>query len=230
MEPKYRSRILIVNDCAALAEALADCLANCGWVDGVHISRDADDCVQQAQHWFPNVALVSVRTPFAAHVITKLRTSAPHVRLMAMSVAEDENEVVTCAELGVSAILLLDASLVDLKAMLAAVAAGTSLASPYVTSVLFHRIHGLASARDLIPFQSITPERLTPREREVLSLIELGRTNRQIATELCIEVRTVKNHVHNVLEKLRVHGRTEAAALVRATRIPLQSLLQGPGD
>jgi DNA-binding CsgD family transcriptional regulator len=61
---------------------------------------------------------------------------------------------------------------------------------------------------------------LTPREREVLALIELGWSNKQIARQLCIEIRTVKNHVHNLLEKLRVSRRGEAAVWRRRINPP----------
>ena len=70
---------------------------------------------------------------------------------------------------------------------------------------------------------------LTRREREVLTLIELGWSNKQIAQNLCIEVRTVKNHVHNLLEKLRVTRRGEAAARVRSAHATdRQSQLSAP--
>jgi two-component system nitrate/nitrite response regulator NarL len=62
--------------------------------------------------------------------------------------------------------------------------------------------------------------RLTVREREILGLIDDGMSNKEIARKLCIEVRTVKNHVHNLLEKLSVHRRGEAAALLRGRGEP----------
>ena len=57
---------------------------------------------------------------------------------------------------------------------------------------------------------------LTAREREIIQLIDQGLSNKEIANQLCLEISTVKNHVHNVLDKLHVHRRSQAAALVRA--------------
>jgi DNA-binding NarL/FixJ family response regulator len=59
---------------------------------------------------------------------------------------------------------------------------------------------------------------LTARERHILELIDQGFSNKEIATQLCIEVSTVKNHVHNILEKLHVNRRSQAAALMRASQ------------
>jgi DNA-binding NarL/FixJ family response regulator len=79
-----------------------------------------------------------------------------------------------------------------------------------VAAVLLRRVATLAAEREGDPAAS-----LTIREREILDLIDEGLSNKQIAQRLCIEVPTVKNHVHNLLEKLGVQSRHEAAALVR---------------
>jgi DNA-binding NarL/FixJ family response regulator len=77
-----------------------------------------------------------------------------------------------------------------------------------MTAGLFRRVGTLARERGLDPI-----EKLTARELDVLGLIEEGRSNKEIAAELLIELPTVKNHVHRILEKLHVHSRSEAAAL-----------------
>ena len=84
--------------------------------------------------------------------------------------------------------------------------------SPGVAGALLRRVAALAAERR----GECGLERLTAREVEVLRLIERGLANREIAAQLCIELRTVKNHVHRILEKLGVDRRGQAAALMRA--------------
>jgi DNA-binding NarL/FixJ family response regulator len=124
-------------------------------------------------------------------------------------VPETEHDVIPCAEAGVAACLPRETTLADLSATIERVAAGESNASPRVAAMLLRRIATLAERN--------SPEaNLTAREEEILVLIDDGLSNKQIARRLSIELPTVKNHVHNILEKLHVHRRYEAAARMRA--------------
>jgi DNA-binding NarL/FixJ family response regulator len=104
----------------------------------------------------------------------------------------------------------------DLRATLAGVMRGETICPPSVVAALVRHIADRAGeGRD-----PVEDGHLTSREREVLVLIEQGLTNKEIARRLGIEERTVKNHVHHVLDKLRVRHRGEAAARLRAARVP----------
>jgi DNA-binding NarL/FixJ family response regulator len=94
------------------------------------------------------------------------------------------------------------------------VAAGESLCSPRVSAILLRRLSALASERQLAKEELV----LTAREAQILKMLELGLSNRDIAEKLCIAVHTVKNHVHSVLTKLGVSTRAQAVALARAIR------------
>jgi DNA-binding NarL/FixJ family response regulator len=138
-----------------------------------------------------------------------------------IAVSQSEDEIVACAEAGAAGFLPRDGGLEELEATVAGAIRGETVCSPQVSAVLLRRLTTLASGR--APTEDTA--HLTPREREVLMLIERGMTNKQIATNLGIEVRTVKNHVHNLLEKLRVRRRGEAAARLRSARVPAFELL-----
>jgi DNA-binding NarL/FixJ family response regulator len=99
----------------------------------------------------------------------------------------------------------------DLAAVVESVSRGETLCSPGIAANLFDRVAALSRERQLEPVE----EKLTARELDVLRLIEEGRANKEIATALSIELPTVKNHVHRILEKLNVHRRSEAAARAR---------------
>jgi DNA-binding NarL/FixJ family response regulator len=108
-----------------------------------------------------------------------------------------------------------DGSLDDLVAIVQSVARGETLCSPRVAAILFKQVAVLASERQ----SRILSVHLTTREREIVDLIDRGLSNKQISHQLSVEVRTVKTHVHNILEKLQVHRRGEAAAWVREVRM-----------
>ena len=100
-------------------------------------------------------------------------------------------------------------------AVVESVSCGEALVTPALAAKLFRRVATMARVPRLEPID----ERLTARERDVLRLLEEGLSNKEIAQALSIELATVKNHVHRVLEKLDVHGRSAAAA--RARRLGL---------
>jgi DNA-binding NarL/FixJ family response regulator len=131
-------------------------------------------------------------------------------RLIALGVREVEEDVVDAAEAGVSGYVGRDASLHELVDAVECTARGESPCPPQITALLIGRI--AAAARGPAPDLAA---RLTPRETEIVELIDEGLSNKQIAGRLCIEPTTVKNHVHNILEKLDVTRRGEAAAALR---------------
>ncbi|WP_236950302.1 response regulator transcription factor [Mycobacterium sp. MS1601] len=139
----------------------------------------------------------------------------PELRVIAIGASEaDESDILACAEAGVAGYHMRSDSLGDLIVLIHDVAAGISSCPPVVSAMLLRRLSSLAA-------QSKTSERelvLTAREIQILRMIEMGRSNRDIADDLDIAVHTVKNHVHNLLTKLGVSTRAEAAALSRTIR------------
>ena len=125
--------------------------------------------------------------------------------------SDNPREIITCAESGVAGLHLRSESIEDLLSFCRQVLNGGTGCSPQVSAVLLRRLSELASQW---PHTS-EDELLTVREAEVLDLIKLGLPNREIANRLCVSTHTVKNHVHNVLNKLGVRSRAEAIALSR---------------
>ena len=147
------------------------------------------------------------------------------MRVVAFAVPETEDDIIACAEAGVAACVTREASIDELVATIERVGSGESLCSPQVAAVLLRRVATLAAARSDEPAAT-----LTSREREILDLIAEGLSNKQIGQVLCIQVPTVKNHVHNLLEKLEVHSRHEAAALLRTDQSPGPFSCRGCGE
>lgn len=205
-------RVLVVDDSQLYREALAVILRQEAWIWSVDTAADASTALRQVTQLAPTLVLLNMSTVESVPLLGAITSCMPEVRVVALGVSE--HEVAACAEAGVSGYLLRGESLADLVAAMQSAAKGEARCSPRVAATLLRRVATLAAEREPRPGLS----RLTAREREILALIDEGLSNKEIARRLSIEVRTVKNHVHNMLEKLQVHSRGEAAARVRRQR------------
>jgi two-component system nitrate/nitrite response regulator NarL len=198
--PRAPVRALLVVGAALHREAFATALARLG-VDVAGSVTEAD------------VALVDVTTPAGLRRLQDLGERAPDLPLVAFGVADSDAEVLECIEAGAVGYVLHDATLEELAETAERTLRDEPLVSPHVIATLMRRVAALsangsrASLRDL-----------TSREREVVALIEKGLSNKEIAEQLSIAVTTVKNHVHSILEKLKVQRRGEAASLMRSSQ------------
>ncbi|NUU18719.1 response regulator transcription factor [Cellulomonas humilata] len=212
--------LVLVDDVTLTREALADTLRRECW--GIDIGTAPGAAAVLDRTPPPGLVLVSLAARDGIQVIRALRAALPQAKVIAIAVSSSPEEAVTCARSGVSGIVLRSSTLSDLADTVAAVVRGETVCPPVIAGLLVRHLADEATRAHADPDDG----RLTSREREVLVLIEQGLTNKEIARSLGIELRTVKNHVHNVLEKLRVRHRGEAAARLRATRVPdLHSLL-----
>jgi two-component system nitrate/nitrite response regulator NarL len=202
-------RLLILAEVSLYREALARSLGRVDRFDVAAVAGDINEALVGLEAVRPDIILVDAGMPATANAVWVLATAAPEVKVVALGVPEVE--VMALAEAGVSGYVTLDGSMDDLAAVVESVARGETLCSPGIAGTLFQRVAALARERKLEPIE----EKLTARELDVLRLIEEGLANKEIATALSIELPTVKNHVHRILEKLNVHRRTEAAARAR---------------
>jgi DNA-binding NarL/FixJ family response regulator len=163
----------------------------------------------------PDVALVDLAGPGGPAAVGAMRDGVPDLKVIALGIRELESDVLPWAEAGVDGFVSPRASLDDLKATVDSVARGETLCSPRVAAALLRRVGTLAREQRSAPTCTLS---LTARESEIAGLIDQGLSNKEIAQRLCIELPTVKNHVHNLLEKLGVRRRGEAAAAWRGQR------------
>jgi two-component system nitrate/nitrite response regulator NarL len=207
-------RLLILAEVSLYREMLARSLGRDDRFDVAAVAAGINEALAGLEAVRPDIIVVDAGMPASANAVLVLATAAPEVKVVALGVPEVE--VMALAEAGVSGYVSLDGSMEDLAAVVESVARGETLCSPGIAGTLFQRVATLARERELEPVE----EKLTAREIDVLRLIEEGRANKEIATALSIELPTVKNHVHNILEKLNVHRRTEAAARARRDGLP----------
>jgi DNA-binding NarL/FixJ family response regulator len=132
-------------------------------------------------------------------------------KVVAFGIAEPDAEVVTLAAAGITGYVRDDAAADDVADVLKGVMRGELLCSPRAAATLCHQVALLSRAART----DGSAASLSKREMQIASLIDRGLSNKEIARRLGIQAATVKNHVHNILEKLQVHRRGEAAACLR---------------
>jgi len=204
-------RVAIVADTRLYREGLAQVLGRDARVTVVATAARREEALASLPAVQPDVVLVDMAIPDSCGVVRAILARVSLARVVALGVVEDDDDVLGCAEAGVAGYVQREASIEDLVTVIESVARGEAICSPRVAASLLRRVAALAAGNG----SGAPPARLTSREREIVRLIDDGLSNKEIARDLGIEVATVKNHVHNILEKLQVHRRGEAAARVR---------------
>ena len=208
-------RVLIVGRGRLHREVLAEVLGHRPRVDIVGTVALDDDRLPIVLALKPDVVLVDGSTPDAAPIVSLIVDTAPEVRIIAYGIPETPSDILLFAEAGIHGYLADTGTVDELLITIEQVQRGELSCPPKVAGLLLQRVSQLASQAGSL---ATDPSRLTRRESEVMELVDQGLTNKDIARRLGIEVSTAKNHVHNILEKLQVTHRGEAAARIRARR------------
>ena len=199
---------LIVAATRLYRDGLAEALRRHETLRVVGTAAEFDEALVKAQSFAPHVILVDMPMPNGSRTIQALARELPEAKILAL--VSGDAELVASVEAGADGCVTRESSLEQVASAVERVAHGEAICDPEMTAALFKRLRSLAAGR---PDDLGVP--LTPREQEIVALIDEGFSNKQIAQRLCIEPATVKNHVHNILEKLHVARRGEAAAVVR---------------
>jgi DNA-binding NarL/FixJ family response regulator len=202
--------LIIVTDHRLFGECLASVLTRCEPFTVLAVVQTAEEALQQIQEHRSDIILVDVHLPqtMVLALTQQLTRNFPHVRVLLLGVTEAETEIQAYVEAGASGYVLKNTPFHELQSVIELVARGETVCSPHIARALFARLSELAqtSARSV----THEPVILSDRELEILQLIAEGWSNRQIADHLYLSPHTVKNHVHNILKKLRVQRRLEA--------------------
>jgi two-component system nitrate/nitrite response regulator NarL len=209
--PASRARIFILNDVRLYREGLAWSLSQRPEIEMVGAAAPSAGALAQAVSSAPAVVLLDFAMAQALNLPKELNRLIPGVKVIAFVASELDDELIACAEAGIVGFVTRDASVDDLVDTIRNALRGEVMCSARVTGLLFQRVAALSEAT-----QAPSNVRLlTRRECEIAKLVNEGMSNKEIARSLRIASATVKNHVHNILEKLQVSRRAAAAAVLR---------------
>jgi len=171
---------------------------------------DGLEAVDRIAELVPDLVLIDVRMPGLSGIeaTRRARSLVPNVKFAILTVSEDDEDLFAAVRAGATGYLLKEVSIEELPAAVRSVARGQSLLSPSMATRLLAEFNALSRR---VEEQRGTAPRLSDRELEVLRLVARGLSNKDIAAELVIAENTVKNHVRNILEKLQLRSRMEAA-------------------
>jgi two-component system, NarL family, nitrate/nitrite response regulator NarL len=209
-------RVAILSVVRLYAEGLAEYLGSRGDISVTGIARNFAEIKKLLEAAPVDLILCDTSARENAAEVRQLSSAFNDVRIVAIALTETEKEIIAWAEAGISAYVPRSASLAQLYTAILAAMRGEVRCSPKISGWLLRELRHRSNISE-------PGERLTSREIQILRLISQGLSNKAIARELGISVATVKNHVHSVLEKLRVQSRSQAAARITSRDFHLEA-------
>ena len=209
--------LLIVDDHEVVRQGLVAMLDRRPEFQVVAEAGTVADAVAAARRFRPDLVVMDVRLPDGSGVeaCREIRAEMPETRVVILTSYPDEDAVLSAIIAGASGYLLKQIRARDLVAALEAVGRGESLLDPAVTGRVLERVRRIATAD-----QPDELAQLTSQERKILLLVAEGKTNKEIAAEVFLSDKTVKNYVSSILAKLNLERRAQAAAYVARIKHP----------
>jgi DNA-binding NarL/FixJ family response regulator len=203
------TRVLLVDDHDLFRAGLRTLLEEQG-VEIVGEAQTGTEALRLLRETAPEVVVMDLNMPGISGVeaTRQMTMIAPLTRVLVLTISDQDGDVMDAILAGACGYLLKDASITELMAGIRAASSGESLVSPVIASKVLQRLR--ASSASPHEAETIRSE-LSDREIQVLKLIANGQDNGQIAAELHISPKTVKNHISNILMKLQIENRIQAA-------------------
>jgi two-component system nitrate/nitrite response regulator NarL len=217
-------RVLIVDAVRLMCDAIASVLDDQPDMQVIGCATNVSEAIDSAKSC--DIILVNANLPDdgAYRLIRALTTNTDYrekisqPRIMVVGLVESRNSILRWVEAGARGYIRKEASVDEMLTNIRSVSQGNARVSPEVAGALMERLAEFATLFEDIDGGPLDLVDLTPRETEVLKLLGCYFTNQEIADHLVVEVGTVKNHVHNILTKLNVSNRQEAAMVLAANR------------
>ena len=207
-------RVVVAADVRFYREGLADRIARHPACAVLGTAANGTETLDRVRESLPDIVLLDAAMPDGLMTVTDIAGLAPSVKVVVIALAETAPTVLEWAEAGVAGYVPRDASLSDLIATIERTARGELKCSAQVAASVFRRLWALSKVANERRIDGVMAP-LTPREQEIMRLIEHGMSNKDIARQLGIGVATAKSHVHHILEKLHVRRRAQVGARMR---------------
>jgi DNA-binding NarL/FixJ family response regulator len=210
-------RLLVVDDHEVVRQGLVALIDRREKFQVVAEAGTVEEALEAARRFQPDLVIMDVRLPDGSGIeaCREIRAELPGTRVVMLTSYPDEEAVLSAIIAGASGYLLKQIRARDLVNALEAVGRGESLLDPAVTEKVLERVRRIASG-------TYTDElaQLTAQEQKILQLVAEGKTNKEIASEVFLSDKTVKNYVSSILSKLNLQRRAQAAAFVAKHRLP----------
>ncbi|MBN1782760.1 response regulator transcription factor [bacterium] len=212
-------RIFIADDNCLLLEGLVTMLGEQDDFLVIGTAPNGNKAIELIRNLKPDIALIDIGMPDkdGIEVTQTLHQELPEVRVIILGLIDLTDEIMACIEAGATGYVLKESSFDCLVETIRSVCRNETFCSPRIAASLFSRIAELTGeTRQNLPADSV---KLTARELDVINLIAEGLSNKEIAGRLFIETQTVKNHIHNILDKLHLHNRFETVIYARDRKL-----------
>lgn len=208
-------RVLLVDDHALFREGLAGIIASQPDMQVVGEASDGFEGLVKAQELNPDLILMDIQMPGMDGLETtrQVRKIMPNVKIVMLTVRKDDEKLFEAIKEGAQGYLLKDIRSREMLTMLRGALEGEAALSPDMAGRVLEEFRRLSQL--VPPAPELETDTLTEREQEILVLVARGMKDKEIAEALTISLNTVKTHIHNILTKLQVSSRREAARLAR---------------
>ncbi|MDP3150837.1 MAG: response regulator transcription factor [Ignavibacteria bacterium] len=204
-------RLLLIEDNRLLRDGILAILKPNKDIVVIAASGDGKDTLVKIQQLKPNVVLLDLglRSQNSLHVVEIVKKDFSKAKIVVMDLAPVQADILQYVKAGANGFILKDASLNDFLITIRAVAEGSTVLPSLLVNSLFSQIvdHAVLEGKTTLKEAVM----MTKREREVISLLSEGMSNREIGRKIHISTYTVKSHIHNIMEKLALHTRLEIA-------------------
>lgn len=202
-QPRPRVRLVVVDDHAILREGLRALLALESDLDVVGEADNSEDAIAIVEQTQPDVVITDLALPHRSgiHVISQVRIVAPAARVLVLTVHKSEEYIKAALSAGADGYVLKDSSRADLLQGIRSIVLGQRYLCPPVSAQI---VSGFLNAGE--PRGPTSVQRLTDREREIITLIARGKSNKRIASQLLLSVKTIEKHRSNFMRKLELHN------------------------
>lgn len=205
-------QVVIVDDHPLFREGVAGTLCAEPDIEVVGQGESAEDAYRLGTELLPDILLLDISIPGGGlDAIPRIAAACPVTKIVMLTASEEEDDVIAALKAGARGYIVKGVSARELVRILRAIQAGEA----YVTPTLAASLLSVMSGRRPGGHEEKPIEELTERERQILELVASGKSNKEIGQQLFLSEKTVKHHMTNILQKLHVRNRVEAALLAR---------------
>ena len=201
-----KTKVMIADDHSLIREGIKQLLEFDGSIEVISEAANGIDCIEKLESFVPDILLLDINMPEknGLEVLDEIKKKKYDVKVLILTVHNELEYLIKAVDIGVDGYILKDSESAELKRAIQAVLAGEN----YIQASLIPALNNRLANRDI---DKDKIDSLTSRELEVLIQVANGMLNKEIATNLNISERTVKNHVSNIFKKIDVSDRTQAA-------------------